>query len=478
MKKWIALFLVLTLSVSAGCAAAAATEWKIEITDGSASLWDDPETPITGAFAGQKILYGFSVSACPTGKYISAVISEPESLNLQPPKIDTTFTMPAANVKITPVYSAQTAKVVDLRSGKHEMKNDADFAIWYSLLDASDSSLNIYDFDGVDLTFDLDRDGHMDLLYDGDLYVQSPSKSSITLNIPKAARYNPLTFVFANPKVSFSANGGSGTMGTAEVKSSNFSYSLPDCTFTPPVGKVFDKWDKGAPGTMITVTEDTVIKAVWKDKVIDTVVVSGGVYNLNHAEKTATFARPVKKTAAKLTIRDTVNANSRTYKVTEIKANACRGLKKLATVTIGKNVKTIGKNAFAGSKALKTVKGGVKVEAIGNSAFSNCMRLSQLPAFGKLKTIGAAAFKSCKSLTKITIGANVSSIGKNAFYGDAKLKTITIKSAKMKKAGFGANCFRGIYARAIFKVPAKALKNYTKWIKIPGKAPKMVIIRK
>ena len=141
----------------------------------------------------------------------------------------------------------------------------------------------------------------------------------------------------------------------------------------------------------------------------DEVTVSGGVYKLNHSKLTAVFTCPAKKTATKLTVKDTVSANGKTYKVTEIKAKACKGMKKLTTVTIGKNVTKIGK-----------------------SAFEKC----------------------------------------------AKLKKITIKNAKMKKAGFGSNCFKGIYAKASFKVPKAALKNYASWIKSRGKAPKTATVKK
>ena len=64
---------------------------------------------------------------------------------------------------------------------------------------------------------------------------------------------------------------------------------------------------------------------------------------------------PKDKNAKKLTIPKTISANGKTYKVTEIKANAFKGMKKLTTVTIGENVKTIGKNAFNGCAKLKTI---------------------------------------------------------------------------------------------------------------------------
>ena len=64
--------------------------------------------------------------------------------------------------------------------------------------------------------------------------------------------------------VTFDANGGSGDMsGEQVVKGSK--YSLPACGFTAPEGKTFSKWDKGSKGKKIVITEDTVIKAQWKN---------------------------------------------------------------------------------------------------------------------------------------------------------------------------------------------------------------------
>ena len=63
--------------------------------------------------------------------------------------------------------------------------------------------------------------------------------------------------------VSFDPVGGSGTMADVSVTEGE-KYTLPDCSFTPPEGKVFDKWDLGAPGEEIEVTSDLVLKAVWK----------------------------------------------------------------------------------------------------------------------------------------------------------------------------------------------------------------------
>ena len=77
--------------------------------------------------------------------------------------------------------------------------------------------------------------------------------------------------------ISFDKNGGSGSMADVTVnKSSN--YTLPACTFTAPTGKEFKAWDVGglekAVGDIITVTANTTVKAIWKDKPVVTYAVT------------------------------------------------------------------------------------------------------------------------------------------------------------------------------------------------------------
>ncbi len=73
--------------------------------------------------------------------------------------------------------------------------------------------------------------------------------------------------------VTFSANYDTeATMDDAIVTSPNGKYVLPECEFTAPDGKMFDGWQVGddennlyQPGERITVTANTVVKAVWGD---------------------------------------------------------------------------------------------------------------------------------------------------------------------------------------------------------------------
>ena len=80
--------------------------------------------------------------------------------------------------------------------------------------------------------------------------------------------------------VSYDANGGTGTMISAEVQA-NTAYELSANGFTAPSGKVFKCWKVGdteyKAGEDIIVTSDVTVKAVWKSKAtgLDYVPASG-----------------------------------------------------------------------------------------------------------------------------------------------------------------------------------------------------------
>ena len=84
-------------------------------------------------------------------------------------------------------------------------------------------------------------------------------------------------YIVGNPiayTITFNANGGSGTMEPVEVGG---NYVLPECEFTPPEGKTFDKWSvSGAgpkePGNAVIVRENLTITAMWKDAIVMTTI--------------------------------------------------------------------------------------------------------------------------------------------------------------------------------------------------------------
>lgn len=84
-------------------------------------------------------------------------------------------------------------------------------------------------------------------------------------NVVVTANYQEVEVPVETCIISFSANGGTGTMEEIEVEKGS-KYTLPACTFTAPTGKTFSKWNKGSKGTKITINEDTELVAQWKTK--------------------------------------------------------------------------------------------------------------------------------------------------------------------------------------------------------------------
>lgn len=164
---------------------------------------------------------------------------------------------------------------------------------------------------------------------------------------------------------------------------------------------------------------------------------------------TVSYIRPTDKSAKTVSIPAKVTVNGAEFTVTSIADKALRNNSKVTKVVIGANVTTIGANAFYGCRKLKTVTIGKNVTAIG-----------------------ANAFNKCTSLAKITIPAKVKKIGRQSFYGCKKLKTITVKTTKLKKATVGSKAFKGIHARATFKVPKSKLKAYRSIFKARGMGKK------
>jgi endoglucanase len=243
-----------------------------------------------------------------------------------------------------------------------------------------------------------------------------------------------------------------------------------------------------------TILKDTANKAKYK--------VTSAATAKTH---TVTYMGTTSSSKKKINVPASVKIGGVTYKVTAIAASALKKNTKITSVTIGKNVKTIGKNAFNGCTKLKkvTFKSGSALTSIGSKAFYKCTALTKITIPAKVKTIGSSAFYGCKklktvtfksgsklttisasafakctALTKITIPAKVSKIGSKAFYGCTKLKTVTIKTKKLTTKKVGKNAFAKINSKATVKVPASKLKAYKKILKKKGITGKKQTIKK
>lgn len=125
---------------------------------------------------------------------------------------------------------------------------------------------------------------------------------------------------------------------------------IPNTPVTPQNPNISDADDKGqaqGEGTQATLP-----------KVGTKYTVSTGVYKViksSATSKEVTFTKPKNSKKISLTIPATIKIGGQTYKVTEIAQKAFKNNNKLRSVTIGKNVKKIGKETFSGCKKLNKI---------------------------------------------------------------------------------------------------------------------------
>lgn len=125
----------------------------------------------------------------------------------------------------------------------------------------------------------------------------------------------------------------------------------------------------------------------------------------NVKAKTVSYKGTKNKKAAKITIPATVKSGKQVYKVTAIADNAFKNNKKIKTVVVGKNVRTIGKKAFYGCKNLKKI-------TVQSSI---------------IKKVGAKAFKGINKKAVIKVPSKKYKAYKKVFKGKGQAKTVTIK---------------------------------------------------
>ena len=178
---------------------------------------------------------------------------------------------------------------IDLSEGSFDLSGDDvdtmfnsfDVLYGYKLFDYQEVYYN--DNDDFSDEYDLDKDGSYDVsmvFKDGEISFEAQKSNTvdkeITFDLPLYActyfngknmpYFSQVTFTFEKAEkatVSFDANGGKGTMADVSVDKDS-EFTLPECSFTAPEGKSFDKWDLGKPGDKVKISKDTAIKAVWK----------------------------------------------------------------------------------------------------------------------------------------------------------------------------------------------------------------------
>lgn len=307
-----------------------------------------------------------------------------------------------------------------------------------------------------------------------DIEHYEPVTKSVQVSVTKAT-----PFVVTNPTASDIVSGsilqasvlsgGKVQLGETDTTEVAGTFSWKDANVKPTVA------DSGVTAYAVVFTPadvvnyntvETTVTVILTTPVIGTTAISDdgkATYKVTTSDLTngtVTYVAPTNKKATKVTIPDTVVIDGVTYKVTAIEKNAFKKNKNIKSVTIGKNIKTIGANAFYNCTKLNTVKFGSNVTTIGDKAFYKCTALTKITIPNKVTTIGKQAFYGCKNLKTVTIGKNVSKIGSKAFYGCSKLKTLTIKSSKLTTKKIGSKAFSKTPKSMTVKVPKKKYKSY------------------
>jgi len=136
----------------------------------------------------------------------------------------------------------------------------------------------------------------------------------------------------------------------------------------------------------------------------------------------------------------TVNYNA--INCTSGNTNVYSNCNNFTTLNIGNQVKTIPDFAFSGCSSLISVTIPDSVTIIGNYAFAHCSSLVSVTIPNSVTTIGKSAFSYCKKLTSIIIPDSVTSIGEMAFYECIGLTSVTISNSVTEIEGatfFGCN---------------------------------------
>ena len=154
---------------------------------------------------------------------------------------------------------------------------------------------------------------------------------------------------------------------------------------TAPAGKTFVGWTtvKNDPSTLLPDyipgpsaepffgSGDKELFALWSAAPGTKLTGSDGASYTVGKEGDVTYNAPKNKTKIKsATVPDKVTIGGSVYNVTSIAANAFSGAKKLKTVKIGSNIRTIGAKAFFKTPLLRTVTiNSANITSIGSKAF-------------------------------------------------------------------------------------------------------------
>ncbi len=151
--------------------------------------------------------------------------------------------------------------------------------------------------------------------------------------------------------------------------------------------------------------------------------------------------------------RDALQSVSvKNMKIGAIGESAFRDCTNLQTLTLGKNVETMGNFALYNT-SIKSFD-GTALRTIGQWAFGHCRALEEISLSKNttLQTIGTEAFYECDSLASVHIPTTTEALGIGVFYGAENLKTVTFGD-KSKLVEIPSNAFSGCKLLTGVKLP-------------------------
>ena len=132
---------------------------------------------------------------------------------------------------------------------------------------------------------------------------------------------NEVTVAADTVTVSFSPNGGSGSMSSVSVNKGS-SFVLPSCSFTPPANKVFDCWKIGSTtyreGVSVTINGNTTVYAQWKTGSVSGYTFSGTVTSYLSKDDAITLKLRTSSSGSNVTYTKTLYGNSASFSVSGI----------------------------------------------------------------------------------------------------------------------------------------------------------------
>ena len=117
--------------------------------------------------------------------------------------------------------------------------------------------------------------------------------------------------------------------------------------------------------------------------------------------------------------------------VTTVNAYAFKGCTALTTVAYSTALTVLGDEAFMDCTNLTSSKLPVSLTKIGASAFRNCSGLTEIILPDTLTNIGDYAFCGCIGFSDITLPVNLATIGQRAFQDCVNVSAITVNTAAM-----------------------------------------------